>query len=169
MQQKEAGPSTSNTHAHFAKSPPHRAPSAAGSKRSSLIMDEGNYTLMTLTLLQQHGCRSPSSLLAERTGRAFVRRASGVDLGSSRVRTKRARVFNGPVARSHVRGASSSCSKDLICGARPERPRVCGNRGRPARSFPVWLWYFDTSSGSRGGDGGFAGRIFDRRANGTHR
>jgi hypothetical protein len=137
-------------------------------QRSSLIMDGGDYT--PITLLRQHGCRSPSSLLARgHLGVAFVRRASGVDLGSSRVRTKRARVFNGPVARSHVRGASSSCSKDLICGARPERPRVCGNRGRPARSFPVWLWYFGTSSGSRGGDGGFAGRIFDRRANGTHR
>jgi hypothetical protein len=96
-QQKEAGPSLRSTHAHFAKSSASSCAERCWEQRSSLIMDGGDYTLITLTLLQQHGCRSPSPLLAGRTGGAFVRRASGVDWACSIWRTKREHKLSGPV------------------------------------------------------------------------
>jgi hypothetical protein len=75
----EAGPSLRGTHAPFAKSPPHRAPSAVWrSKRSSLIMDGGDYT--PIKLLRQHGCRAPSATCWEGQGERSCDGATDVDL-----------------------------------------------------------------------------------------
>jgi hypothetical protein len=72
----EADPSLRNTHRHFAKSPPHHAPSVVGIKRSSRIVDAGDYTL--ITLLRRHGCRSQGTTCGKDEA-TFVRRASGVE------------------------------------------------------------------------------------------